>query len=160
LIACPQCLPGFFVEDCSMIRRPLVVATVVLSLVVLSGSARSEDPTTKPVKPAKKAKAPFVHAVVFHLKKDAPKGEADALIADAHKMLAKIKSVRGLWAGRPAAKDQATPISKNDYDVGLLVLFDDTDGLQEYLKDPLHVDFVKKHSKFLDEKKLTVFDFI
>jgi hypothetical protein len=143
-----------------MIRRLLVVTAIVLGWAVLGGGARSEDPAKKPAKPAKKAKAPFVHAVVFHLKKDAPKSEADALIADAHKMLAKIKSVRGLWAGRPAAKDQATPISKHDYDVGLLVLFDDADGLQEYLKDQLHLDFVKKHSKFLDEKKLTVFDFV
>jgi hypothetical protein len=143
-----------------MIRRLLMVTAIVLGWTVLGGGARSEDPGKKPAKPAKKAKAPFVHAVVFYLKKDAPKGEADALIADAHKMLAKIKSVRGLWAGRPAAKDQATPISKHDYDVGLLVLFDDADGLQEYLKDQLHLEFVKKHRKFLDDKKLTVFDFV
>jgi hypothetical protein len=143
-----------------MIRRLLVVAALVLSWAALIVGAHAAEQAKKPAKPAKKAKAPFVHAVVFYLKKDAPKGEVDALIADAHKMLAKIKSVRGLWAGRPAAKDQATPISKHDYDVGLLVLFDDADGLQKYLKDELHLEFVKKHVKFVDEKKLTVFDFM
>lgn len=101
--------------------------------------------------------APYVHTVIFYLKKDAPAGTTEALVADCHRVLAKIKSVRGVWAGKPA--DKATPkFAVMDYQVGLLVLFDNADGLQTYLEDPLHEEFVKKHGQHLD--KVLVYDFM
>src|SRR5262245_30068640 len=103
--------------------------------------------------------APYVHCVIFHLKKDAPGGAADGLISDAYDILAKIPTVRGIQAGKPAAK--ATPdFAKKDYQVGLLVLFDNFEGLETYLKHPLHTQYVEKHLKHVDETKLTVYDFI
>lgn len=42
-----------------------------------------------------------------YLKEDAPRDEAEKIIADGHRLLAKIPSVKGLWIGRPAEK--ATP---------------------------------------------------
>jgi hypothetical protein len=100
--------------------------------------------------------AAFTHIVLFRLTKDAPEGEVDSIIADCHGMLGKISTVRDLKAGRPS--DNGTKVAKKDYQVGLLVLFDDADGLKSYLDDKLHVESLKKHGKYLDEK-LEVFDF-
>jgi len=99
--------------------------------------------------------APFVHTVIFYLKKEAPATEADALIADSQKLLAKIPTVREIRAGKPAEK--ATPIATKDYQVGLLVLFDDADGLHTYLDHPLHKEYVSNHEKNLE--KVVVYDF-
>lgn len=115
---------------------------------------------TTPAKPAKDLEAmknaPYVHAVIFYLKKDAGDGEADALIADGTKLLGKIATVRGLWIGKPA--DPATPdVAVKDYQVGLSVLFDNYDGLKTYLDDPLHQQFKDQHEKYWD--KATVYDF-
>jgi hypothetical protein len=100
--------------------------------------------------------ASFVHTVIFYLKKGAPETEADALIADAQKLLSRIPTVREIRAGRPA--DKATPITIKDYQVGLLVLFDDADGLQTYLDHPLHKEYVSNHEKSFE--KVVVYDFV
>jgi hypothetical protein len=101
----------------------------------------------------------YLHVVVFRLKKDAPKSALPEIIADCHTMLAKIPSVRQVKAGRPAEK--ATPkLARTDYDLALLVLVDDADGLTAYLEHPLHLAFVKKHGKHFDMERLRVFDFV
>ncbi len=130
--------------------------SVVLALVFLgTASVRAEE---------KKLKAPavgggYVHVVIFTLKKDAPAKAVDEVIADCHKLLGKISVVRSVKAGRPSS-DVAEKVVKKDYDVGLIVLVDDFKGIKAYLEDPLHVEFVKKHGKYFDMKKLQVFDFI
>ena len=102
-------------------------------------------------------RANYVHAVIFYLKKGAPAGEAEALIEDSHKLLAKIPSVRHLWVGRPAEK--GTPkVGITDFQVGLLVLFDDYDGLKTYIDHPLHTQYVEKHEKYW--QKVPVYDFV
>jgi hypothetical protein len=129
----------------------------VLAAVVLTGLAIGLVWTHAALSGDKKGMAPYVHTVIFYLKKDPPKDAIDSAIADAHKMLAKIPSVRGLWIGKPAVK--ATPkFAAKDYDIGLLVLFDNYDGLQEYLDHKLHTQFVEKHGKNFE--KVTVFDFM
>lgn len=105
------------------------------------------------------ARAPFVHAVIFTLKKDAPEGEADALIADAHELLGSIPSVRGLRAGKPAEKSSDKFVQK-DYQVGLVVGFEDAEGLKVYLEHPQHLKYVEKHLKNVDTDHLRVFDFV
>jgi len=104
------------------------------------------------------AKPAFTHVVVFYLTKDAPKEEADALIADCHDLLARISTVRELKAGKPSDKG-APMVSRTDYHVGLLVLFDNADGMKAYLDDKLHQDFITKHGKYIDRDKLIVLDF-
>jgi hypothetical protein len=101
---------------------------------------------------------PFVHCVIFYLTKDAPEGEADAVIADANELLRAIPSVRGLRAGKPAVKEKRDN-AKTDFQVGLLVLFDDAAGLDTYIKHPKHVEFVGKHGKYFERQKLAVYDF-
>lgn len=102
-------------------------------------------------------KAGYVHGVLFYLKKDAPKSAAADLIADCHSLLAKIPTVRSVRAGRPAAK--GTPkVGQRDYDVGLLVLFDNDDGLQSYISHKLHDQFLARHGKHIE--RVVVVDFL
>jgi hypothetical protein len=123
---------------------------------ILGAGVQAED--ARAVK-AKNAGAGYVHVVIFTLKKDAPANAVEDVIKDCHEMLAKIKSVRSVKAGRPS-KDVAEKVVRTDYDVGLLVLVDDYAGIKAYLEDPLHVAFVKKHREHFDMKKLQVFDFV
>src|SRR5260370_39503958 len=110
-----------------MIRKMLLVAGMALA-VGMSGHSSADSPRAAG-KEAKSAR--FAHVVIFHLKKDAPAGEAKALVDDAHTLLAKVPTVRELRIGTPA--DKATPkYAKKDYQVGLVVFFDDADGLHSY----------------------------
>lgn len=102
--------------------------------------------------------APLVHCVIFRMKKDAPADAVDQVIADCHKMLAKIKSVRSVRAGKPAQTGTDEKLKK-PFDVGLLVLCDDVAGLKAYIDDPLHKEFVAKYGKYFDIEQLQVFDF-
>ncbi|GIW83024.1 MAG: hypothetical protein KatS3mg105_4831 [Gemmatales bacterium] len=118
------------------------------ALTLVAAPAHAQD---------KKSHAPYVHVVVFYVKKDAPKGTIEAVIADAHKLLADIPSVRLLKIGRPAEK--STPeVSVKDYQVGLLCLFDDYAGLKAYLEHPQHLKYVAKHKDHFE--KVLVYDFI
>jgi hypothetical protein len=134
-------------------RRALYASLLALGFVLVfcTGPIRAGD------KEKSGAAAPFVHVVIFHLKPDAAADAAEGLIADAHEMLAKIPTVREVCAGKPAPK---TGIAKSDYQVGLLVRFDDIEGLKTYDKHPLHVGYVKKHGKNIQLDKIAVFDFI
>jgi hypothetical protein len=89
--------------------------------------------------------AGLVHVVVLKLKSDSSAGEAQSVIDDTYAQLAKIKTVRGVWAGKPAAKP--TPGAATDYTVALVFVFDNADGLKSYLNDPVHTKFADKHLK-------------
>lgn len=116
------------------------------------GRAMGGDELAQP-----QARPPYVHTVIFYLKEDAPKDETEQIIADAHNLLAKIPSVKGLWIGRPAEK--ATPkLAVTDYHVAWTLLFDDYAGLQEYLDHKLHVQFREKHAKHAE--RVLVYDFV
>lgn len=139
-----------------MTRKLLSVVVPAVAGVLLAGAAVRSAADKKDEAP-KKAKAPYVHTVIFTLKKDAPKDEEADLIADCHEMLAKIPSVRELRAGRPAEK--GTPkLAKKDFNVALTIFFDDYDGLMAYDKHELHQKFVKKHLAHVDIDKLLVYD--
>ena len=136
-----------------MMRTGLLGAA--LALLVVAGAHADE----KVAKRAEGAKGGLVHVVIFRMKKDAPKDAVDEAIKDCHAMLAKISSVRGVRAGRPA--EGGTPkLAKTDYDFGLLILVDDDAGLKSYLDDPQHQAFVKKHGKHFDMEKVRIFDFM
>jgi hypothetical protein len=140
------------IRKCSMLLTLLVVGIILGT--TLQGSLQGQGRRDRRVAP--RPSPLFVHTVFFYLKKDAPANEADALIADAQKSLAKIPSVREIRAGKPAEK--ATPVAVKDYQVGLLVRFDDAEGLHTYLDHPLHKEYVSAHEKNLD--KVLVYDFL
>ncbi|HVS36464.1 MAG TPA: Dabb family protein [Gemmataceae bacterium] len=142
--------------------RPQSLA--VLAVLALSAAVFADDPT-KPSPPKPLAiptglqGASYVHTVIFHLKKDAPPDTADKVIADCHTLLEPIPTVRLLRASKPAAEDQSTPkVAVRDYDVALLVLFDDPAGLKTYIDHDLHKKFVATYEKYFD--KVEVFDFL
>ncbi len=130
------------------------MARIILFLCLTCGfadAARAEGPEKGP--------SPYVHIVIFSLKKDAPKDEVDKTIADCQELLAKIPTVKSLRAGKPMKKE--TPdIAKKDYDLGLVILFDDAAGLDTYIKHPNHLKFVENHGKYFEVEKLQVFDFV
>lgn len=139
-----------------MKRKSLIVAFLALAgLVVAHYVLPTASQGTQRASGEKHP--PYVHSVIFYLKKDAPKGTADEFISDSHKLLAKIPSVRGVWAGPPA--DKYTPkVAVTDYQVGLLVLFDNYEGLKIYLDHELHTQYVEKHGKHIE--KVLVYDFV
>jgi hypothetical protein len=89
--------------------------------------------------------AGLVHVVALKLKSGESDSEAQSLIDDAYSQLSKVKAVRGVWAGKPAAK--GTPDAKSDYTAALVLVFDDAAGLKTYLNDPAHTKFAEKHLK-------------
>lgn len=99
--------------------------------------------------------AGLVHVVVLKLKSDSSSGEVQSVIDDVNNTLAKVKPVRGVWVGKPSAN--GTPdIAATDYDLAFAMVFDDSKGLQQYLKDPQHKKFVDKH---IAKWETRVFDF-
>lgn len=93
--------------------------------------------------------APYVHTVIIKMKKDAPAGAARALLDDIPAMLGKIPSIKGLWYG-PRADEVSPEFAVKDFSAGLVILFDDYDGLKRYLDHPMHVAFLEKHIKNLE----------
>ena len=137
-----------------------VMFAAVLAVAVLAlGRHAAESPRAAADEAKKEAKPPYVHTVIFHVKKDAPEGAAEGLIRDANELLAKIPTVRELRCGRPAEK--GTPeIAKKDYTVGLVIFFNDYEGLKTYLDHPSHLQYVERHLKNIDRDKLIVYDFV
>ncbi len=133
------------------------IVLVVVAGALAMNAARGEDKKDGSGSASNKA-APYVHVVIFTIKKDAPEGTTDKVIADCQELLAKIPSVRDLKAGKPAEK--STEIAKKNYQVGLLVLFDDYDGLKAYLDHKLHLEFLDRNKKFFETSELGVYDFV
>lgn len=97
--------------------------------------------------------ANYVHVVLYKFKSDAPASESRVVLEDVTRLLARIPSVRGIWAGKPAF--EATPdVAIKDYDVALLVLFENVDGLKLYLDDPLYKKFLTAHEKYFDKPRV------
>src|SRR5262249_33439330 len=144
-------------EETLMMRKGFMLVALAVGGAILGstllgpiqGQVRRDRRTTPRKSP------PLVHTVIFSLKKHAPAHEADALIADTQRLPVKIPSVREIRAGKPA--DKATPIAARDYQVGLLVFFDDVEGLHTYLDHPLHKEYVSNHEKNFE--KVVVYDF-
>lgn len=103
------------------------------------------------------AQPKYVHAVFFTCKPGTPEAEIDALVSDGHALLAKVPSVRQVESGRrdlSAARD----VNVTDYDVGLVVRFDDKAGYDAYEAHPIHRQYVDKHKPHWSNVR--VFDFV
>jgi hypothetical protein len=105
--------------------------------------------------------AGLIHIVLLKAKPDTSKtdstdskSKSDAnkvdpqqkLIDDAYSQLAKIKNVRGFWAGKPSTKSVSSD-SNSDYTIALVSVFDDSAGLKAYLDDSAHTKFTDKYLK-------------
>ncbi len=95
--------------------------------------------------------------VLFTLPADATESEADQLLSEINTILRPLPTVRGLWAGTPAdTRAPDRPMIDDEYDVGLLALFDDKAGLDAYLSDEAHAIFA---AKWDTRCRVRVFDF-
>lgn len=112
-------------------------------------------PRTGEAQPPKDTRPPYVHSVIVYFKKETPPAKVEACIADCHKVLAKIASVKSLWAGRPAEK-ATKDLAVKDFQVGLTLLFDNYEGLKAYEDDPAHVKFVETYLPVVE--KILVYD--
>src|SRR5690349_7933165 len=122
-----------------MLRKLVVLALLVAvagwTMTALAGDAQ---------------KAPYMHVVIFQVKKDAPKGTKKAMIEDSHKLLEKIPTVKQLWVGRPAK--MGTPdLASKDYDIALTIAFENYDGLKSYIDHDMHKQFVEKHKANIEK---------
>jgi hypothetical protein len=89
--------------------------------------------------------AGLVHVVVLKARAGTAPSDIKDLIDESYSQLTKIKTVRGLWAGKPAAKSVVG--AATDYTVALVLVFDDAAGLKTYFDDPVHVRFMDRHLK-------------
>jgi hypothetical protein len=100
-------------------------------------------------------KAPFVHTVILKLKK-ADDAQVKQVYDEVAKTLVKIDGVRNVYLGKPA--ENGTPaLAQKGYQLGLVVLLDDADGLQKFLDDPLRKQFMDKMGDYWDRP--LVYDF-
>jgi len=89
--------------------------------------------------------AGLVHVVVLKAKADAAASDIKDLIDESYSQLTKLKTVRGLWIGKPAL--MPTEGAATDYTVALVLVFDDSAGLKTYFDDPVHQKFMERHLK-------------
>lgn len=137
-----------------MDRTLIILAGAVVCLL---GTSMSPNQARAEEKAAAKH-AGFVHTVIIYLKKDAPAGSTDAVLADARELLTKVPTVRLLKVG-PRSEQANGPRNDKEFQIGLLVLFDNYDGLQAYIVHPNHKEFVRRLEAKNITEKITVFDF-
>lgn len=94
-------------------------------------------------------KAKYAHTIVYKVKSDTDSKEMQALADDANLFFATAKSVRGVWAGKASAEVG----SSADYQVVIVLLFDDATGFQSFQKDSQWKRFTDKHAKLWEEPK-------
>lgn len=94
--------------------------------------------------------AKYVHTSTWKKKADASDGAVQALLDDVPAMLGKNKSVLSAWAGKPAA-------TTDDYDVALVLVFDDVAAFETHKLDPQGKKFHDKHDKKFETPKAVEF---
>ena len=97
----------------------------------------------------------FVHVVLFWMNENAPEGARQQLAEDCEQYLAKIPTVRQLWAGRPAMTPRE--VVDNSYDVGLCVVLDDDAGHDVYQIHDLHKQFIDRNKP--NWRRVQIYDF-
>ena len=97
----------------------------------------------------------FIHQVCFWLKQGTPDTVREQLIADCRKYLGAVPTVRQLWAGPPHFSPRE--VVDNSYQVGLLVLLEDSKAHDVYQEHPSHLEFIARNKAHWE--KVRVLDF-
>jgi len=86
----------------------------------------------------------LVHNVYFTLRDDTDEARA-ALVADCYASLSRLPGIRFFSAG---ARDERIDGGANDrdFDVALLVVFEDRAAHARYVEDPAHKAFIEAHA--------------
>lgn len=98
----------------------------------------------------------FIHQVCFWLKQGTSDAAKEQLIADCRQYLGNVPAVRQLWAGPPAMTPRE--VVDNSYQVGLLVVMDDSKGHDIYQTHPLHLEFIERNKAHWE--KVRILDFL
>ena len=121
---------------------PVLLAGLVAALLLLAPGCASPRA------------AAIQHVVLFRL---AEARQADALLADCDALLPAIPSVVAYHAGRHVDVGRDGVLA--DYDVGLVVGFEDVEGYRAYLDDPAHLRIVERwRPAFADVRIYDVLD--
>jgi hypothetical protein len=126
-------------------RRSFITTTALIG----TGLAASALPSLN-MKDEKK----IIHHVFFWLKNPAFTKDREALIAGL-KTLKKIKTIRDIYIGVPAATEKRSVID-DSYSVSELIFFDDLDSQKAYQDDPIHQNFIEDGSHLWE--KVVVYD--
>ena len=97
----------------------------------------------------------FIHTVYFWMQEGAPAAAREQLVNDCRTYLAKIPTVRHLWAGVPAMTPR--DVVDNSYAVGLTVVLDDDAGHDVYQIHELHKEFIARNKP--NWKRVQIYDF-
>ncbi|MCX8065282.1 MAG: Dabb family protein [Candidatus Hydrogenedentes bacterium] len=96
----------------------------------------------------------LLHSVYFWLRQDLNEDERNQFCQGLVK-LRRISSVVDLYVGKPA-KTEKRQIIDDSYTYGLIVLFNDVKGHDEYQSHPIHKEFLASFSSFWS--KVLVYD--
>jgi hypothetical protein len=102
----------------------------------------------------------FVHVALYRFKSDAPAGTAKKFTAEANECFAQIPKVRGFRVGPPAKRGTPAAFTVqplSDYQVGVVLCFDDFAGLAAYGNHPRHNELKKKYGPLFG--KIITYDF-
>jgi len=121
-----------------------------LWLILIAGIAASSTGCAAP-------QANYVHTVFFTFKADTPPAEREAVWDGCRQLAKNVPTVRALQTGF-RDKTAANPVNVQDFDLGLIVYFDDKAGYDAYEVHPFHKQFVETHKKTFE--KVRVLDFV
>ena len=98
----------------------------------------------------------LIHVVLIWLKEQGNTAHRQQIIQSS-RVLGEIPGVREVRAGSVVSSDRE--VVRDDYDVGLMVRFDNVEDLQTYLEHPLHVNTVRTRMAPLMQR-YEVIDFV
>ncbi len=101
-----------------------------------------------------KSKGKIVHSVFFSLKDNSP--AAQKKLVDACNKYLSGHPGTVFFAAGGLAKEFDRPVNDRDFDVALLVVFQDRAAHDKYQKDPRHLKFIEENKETW--KKVRVFD--
>ena len=133
----------------TMLGRFLVgsfLVSIALGLGALSVNARART--------AEKAEPKVAHTVIFALKDATPEVVAK-FVASCHKYLGEHEGTVSFEVGTRAEDIEEGP-SVKDWEVALLLVFENKGALAKYIKAPRHVSFVEENRSVFG--KVRVFD--
>jgi hypothetical protein len=129
------------------------VLGIVLMMVTVTVLALSWNVVRGKDEPAKKGPR-IVHSVYFELKDKSPQAR-EKLVAACKKYLTKHPGEVYFAAGT-LAEDLNRPVNDRDFDVNLLVVFEDKKAHDQYQEAERHKQFIEENKE--NWKKVRVFD--
>jgi hypothetical protein len=131
------------------------VIVMMIAAVIGVGACSRAAPTGDGVV-SQFAPGTVTHVVICYLKQPRD-AAARRRIVEASREFARIPGVLSVQVGRVLPSTR--PIVVNDYDVGLVITYKDTDAMNQYVKHPIHEKAVREVLGPLTSK-VVVYDFV